>query len=469
MSLVDLRDRRFFQILASFIKPSSVDRDRARREFILHVLTLGSFLLSLIATITSIIKSIGENNLFRTELVQNLLIPFIFLSIYYLSRSGKSKLAAQIFITFYLSTTLYASLIWGASLPQGLLTYSLLVVMSGILISSFFSFFVTAIISTALISLTYFQSYNPPPRASVWTSDVSIMDGIVFSITLFLIALVSWLFNRESEQALKRARASELELKRQRDTLAEKVEEKTKELRIEQSKKIAQLYQFAEFGKLASGIMHDLSNSVQLISANLKQIERKNGFQDMHEVIGRANIGVDRLQGFIGAMRKQVNNQDYLDDFSINEEIRQVMQILSYKAKIARVTFDFHADREIRTFGNPIKFHQMLSNLLSNAIDAYDQSRKKKREVLIRVSIESGKIRIQVADSGKGIAPKDLPHIFEPFFTTKGFKKGTGIGLSITHDIVVKEFRGKISVQSKRGMGCIFTVVFPQQKANSLL
>jgi signal transduction histidine kinase len=72
---------------------------------------------------------------------------------------------------------------------------------------------------------------------------------------------------------------------------------------------------------------------------------------------------------------------------------------------------------------------------------------------------------ISVEDWGCGIDEIDLPKIFEPLFTTKSLEKGTGIGLSVSREIIKNYFKGSIKVKSKKGVGSTFTISFPLSKA----
>jgi signal transduction histidine kinase len=79
-------------------------------------------------------------------------------------------------------------------------------------------------------------------------------------------------------------------------------------------------------------------------------------------------------------------------------------------------------------------------------------------DVTLTTSVEDGKVRLVVADTGPGIAPEHLPHIFEPFFTTK--TTGTGLGLSVTYGIL-DDHHASVDVESKPGEGTRFVVTFP--------
>jgi hypothetical protein len=82
----------------------------------------------------------------------------------------------------------------------------------------------------------------------------------------------------------------------------------------------------------------------------------------------------------------------------------------------------------------------------------------------ITTGAEDSAIRVEVADSGIGIAPDHLARIYDPFFTTKAPKKGTGLGLSVTYGIV-REHGGTIEVESEMGRGTRFLIELPLERA----
>jgi len=95
-------------------------------------------------------------------------------------------------------------------------------------------------------------------------------------------------------------------------------------------------------------------------------------------------------------------------------------------------------------------------NLLSNATEASAQD----QSILIDASIEGDNVQINVRDFGKGIKEEHLSKIFEPFFTTKNVGEGTGLGLSLTYNII-QQHGGSISVNSVYGNGCQFDISLP--------
>ena len=188
---------------------------------------------------------------------------------------------------------------------------------------------------------------------------------------------------------------------------------------------------------------------------------RKKQLQEAKLALSRAVEGTEKLESFLQAARKQIQNQDTKQYFSVNKEILQSIQLLSHRANKAQVKVNLLSDSEIKLFGNPLKFNQIMTNLLANAVDAYDQSANANRVIEIQLQIIRSVVVIIVRDFGAGIPSQSLSKIFDPLFTTKSFDKGTGMGLAIVKQIVQRDLLGEIEVQSQLHKGTTFTVRLP--------
>ena len=116
----------------------------------------------------------------------------------------------------------------------------------------------------------------------------------------------------------------------------------------------------------------------------------------------------------------------------------------------------------------PQDIGRVILNLITNAFYAVTEKKKattlKNYEPTVSVSTKkmNGKIEIKVSDNGNGIPQKILDKIFQPFFTTKPTGQGTGLGLSLSYDII-KAHDGEIKVDTKEGEGAGFTITFPDK------
>ncbi|MGA7305947.1 MAG: HAMP domain-containing sensor histidine kinase, partial [Rhodothermales bacterium] len=111
----------------------------------------------------------------------------------------------------------------------------------------------------------------------------------------------------------------------------------------------------------------------------------------------------------------------------------------------------------------PQELGRVFMNLIGNAFDALKEHGANGNEPTVTVSTQAvdGQVEIRVADNGPGIPPKVKAKIFEPFFTTKPTGSGTGLGLSMSYDIVTKGHGGTLEVESEEGKGATFIVRLP--------
>lgn len=456
------------------IAPKFLSEDDRRREFILNIILLGSLLLLAWSDFYIIRSSIieGESHQGISAVLFSLVVLF-FIGLFILSRTGHFIIASYSIIGAYFLSISYATYQWGVDLPTALLSFGLLIVISSILINTRFSFIVACAIVMVLVVLAYLQNREIISSARYWVSDkIYVSDAIQYSLILIVIALVSWLSNREIERSLRRARESEAALKEQRDLLEIKVEERTQELQATQAEKISQLYRFAEFGRLASGLFHDLMSPLTSVSLYLEKVNKNNPHEasETRQYLKKAFEASKRIEQFTQAVRKQLQHRQTQELFSLNEGIRQAIQLVAHKAWQAKVQITFHTPTEIVTFDNPLKFHQIMVNLLSNGIDAYagiPVTEDRKRELALTMNEQQGEIFLVIQDWGCGIAESVRDKIFQPFYTTKSTHDGMGIGLSSTKDILEKDFHGAIEVDSTEGYGTIFRLHFRKRDAQS--
>lgn len=456
------------------LTPRAETEDLARREFILNIFLLGSITLLFVALAAVIQETIAQGAAHKGSSPFYVFAIFLsFVTLLYLSRKGFIKTTAYIFIGVYffaISSGLYT---YGVDQPQTLLAFALIIVMSGIMISSRFAFIVTFISAVVLIVLGYLQIHQFYSVETYWKQELTakIEDPITFSITLALIAIASWLSNREIEKSLMRARRSEAELKKERDSLEETVERRTNELKEAQAEKMSQLYRFAEFGKLSSGVFHDLINPLTAVSLNMEKIKKEYGKDGVaHEAqiyIDKAVLAARKMENFVVAVRRQLaEGHQQRTLFSLNEEIQYVIDVLHHKALSANVSVHFSGGKHLSITGDSVRFNQIALNLIANAIEAYTSetpaNNTRPREVEVTLASDGNDIVLSVKDNGKGISQEHIKKIFEPFFTTKGEDQGLGIGLSLTKRIVEKDLGGTITVISKVGEGTLFTIRIPK-------
>lgn len=444
---------------------SEGDEEKRQPKIILNLLLLLSLAALMVINIIRIIDLFKYPEEKGIPAWCTLLLFILFLFLYYWARRGATRLVTIILIISYSLPAAYSLITWGVDLPAGLLLVALIITLSGVLLSATSALASTILISSALLILTYLQNHGLINVQNYWRQErADIADTIVYVTLLIIIAVIAWLFVHGLQKALIRARKSERDLKLERDSLETKVIERTEQLRQAEAEKMHQLYRLAEFGRLSSGIFHDLINPLTAVSLNLEQINDDKPNQDLPETksyLKQAILATKRMSGLIGGIKKQLQRESTETIFLVNEEIKQTIQILSYKAREAGVTITFNRREKINLYGDAIKFNQIITNLLANAIEA-TTSQTRNANIIIKIYRQQKFLIIKVSDTGQGIAPENQEKIFKPFFSTKhGAQQGLGLGLSSTKHIVDTNFNGAITVTSRLGLGSTFTISLP--------
>lgn len=459
------------KILSYLFKPKSQNEDSRRQEIILNTIiwfSIGAFLIINIIRVFDIISQPNDRGL---PIFYTLAILTFFVFLLWLSRRGLISTAAWLLTGTYGLPMAYSFLIWGADLPAALLMSVLVITMSGVLLGSRWALINAALISLSLLILTQLQIKNIWPANAYWrTEPHEIGDAITYGSLMMISAAIAHLFAREIKRALNRARTSEIALRQERDLLEQRVADRTKQLRQVHSEKLTQLYRLAALGRLSSGIFHDLINPLTAISLNLEMIKDKSGQKlgGVESSLRQAIMATRKMEGLIASIKKQVKKEGGVTTCSVNEEIRDAVEILAYKARKAGVSIKIKVQEELKLPGCQVKLNQIIMNLLSNAIEASSESTRgnQSKDILISASTQNNNIEIRVSDSGNGIPKLDLPLIFQPFFSTKKNSEKSsnnlGLGLSSVKEIVEKHFGGKIAVYSQDGKGSEFVIELPK-------
>jgi signal transduction histidine kinase len=218
----------------------------------------------------------------------------------------------------------------------------------------------------------------------------------------------------------------------------------------------------ASLGILSSGISHEFNNplnfilhGVHLLDKSIRkesQIDQRN-YDEFFEII---YSGIDRVTRIVSSLNEFSNSSAEQADCDLHQIIdRSFIYVSGKDLNHVNLSHKLEAQRAT-VFGNKSKLHQLIVNLLSNAIDAVQA----RGTVLIRTTSTENQLKIIIEDDGVGIPGEIQSKVFDPFFSTKDPGKGTGLGLSIAYSIV-EEHKGKISLNSETGKGTIVTVRLP--------
>lgn len=147
--------------------------------------------------------------------------------------------------------------------------------------------------------------------------------------------------------------------------------------------------------------------------------------------------------------------------FELEKSIYETIQIFDFQATKSRINIEMDLEKGLIVNGSIGKFNQALLVILSNAKDAFSTKSSENRIIKIKTRTKETSINIEISDNAGGVPESIIHKIFEPYFTTKFKDKGTGIGLSMTYNIIDK-MNGRIEVKNHQD-GALFTIKLPKE------
>lgn len=284
----------------------------------------------------------------------------------------------------------------------------------------------------------------------------------------------------------------------QRELAQQKLQEAYQELKSTQAQ-LVQSEKMASIGQLAAGVAHEINNPLGFISNNMEMLEQyidyyieilrmveglkqsiirgdidkaqsivqkiaefeekidlKHVSNDLSNLMLHTQKGLERIKKIVLDLRTFAREvDDVVDLVRIEEVIDSVLSIayneFKYKAELKK---DYGDTPLVRCSAQ--RLGQVFINLMVNA----SQAIKSKGVIEVKTYKQGKYVCVDVRDTGEGIPPENIKRIFDPFFTTKPVGQGTGLGLSVSHEII-KKHGGEIRVQSRMGEGSTFTVMLP--------
>ncbi len=308
---------------------------------------------------------------------------------------------------------------------------------------------------------------------------------------------------KQSEEALQQSEVRERER-------AQQLEQALRSLRSTQTQ-LVQTEKMSSLGHLVAGIAHEINNPVNFIHANIAYLNQYTkqlldlvtlyeheypepnskildrieeidlGFMadDLRKLVGSMQVGTERIRQIVLSLRNFSRlDESAMKPVDIHAGIDSTLLILQHRLK----SRDCRPEIEvIKDFGKlPLvecyasQLNQVFMNIIVNGIDAIEERYQKLsaagseanpgRISICTMMTAHKTVIVEISDNGTGIPEDVRDRIFNPFFTTKEVGKGTGLGMSISHSIVVEKHLGKIECISSLGTGTTFQIEIPIAK-----
>jgi signal transduction histidine kinase len=211
-------------------------------------------------------------------------------------------------------------------------------------------------------------------------------------------------------------------------------------------------------GRLAAGIAHEINNPLEGMANYLSLAKDDLARGDVAAVARRLDGVTQGLDRAAGVVRQVLAHADPATapktPVDLGFIVAETMEFMRSRSEFAGIVFETGLAKEpLVTLGSGIMLGQVVSNLVINAAEAQPRG----GEVVTSSRKEGGRVVVEVADRGPGVAEADRQRVFEPFFSTKD---STGLGLSVCHSIV-REHGGELLVLPRPGGGAVFRMNLP--------
>lgn len=212
-------------------------------------------------------------------------------------------------------------------------------------------------------------------------------------------------------------------------------------------------------GELAGGVAHDINTPISAIKSGITMLKPLSRSEDETMLLNSMDSCADKIIALVNSLRNQIRNigSDEVTDISITNVLEDIKLILNNELKKNSVELVLNIEEDIHIKGNSTKLSQVIINIVTNAIQAYD-GKGGRVEVIVKEEKELAKICI--ADYASGIPERVRPYIFKNILTTKGVS-GTGFGLYLAYSVIKGAFGGDITFKTQTGKGTTFEIDIP--------
>ncbi len=448
-------------------------------------------------------------------LISRLAICFYLLALYELFKIKKGwwltlLIAVQVLslpVSFPLGNSAMAALLFVINIAVYIETVRITIVALQNKLPNATAFLIGQLVTLSSLSLLMIFWFVP----QLHVSHDSLLFMVTADLTLFSPAVcISFILAREfaqinrslqqqlvqvnelSEKTIQQEQEKQQILSSQKERLESEVAQRTRELNhsLQELKatqrQLIHQEKMASLGELTAGIAHEIQNPLNFVNnfsetnkellSEMKQAIKQRDYEEAEAIASDLEKNEEKIshhgrradsivKGMLQHSRQSTGKKEPTDINKLADEyLRLSYQGMRAKDKSFSATVETHFEEGLGTVNAvPQDIGRVLLNLYNNAFYAVNEKKKALNGIFEpRVSVSTKKdgntVRIVVKDNGTGMSQSVMNKVFQPFFTTKPTGEGTGLGLSLSYDIITKGHGGNLSVQSQEGEGAEFVV-----------
>lgn len=249
--------------------------------------------------------------------------------------------------------------------------------------------------------------------------------------------------------------------------------------------RLIQEERMAGLGRIASGIAHEINNPLAIVMSNMTfvgssmkelgdmvdalkehltpSLKEDLEFirEDSEALLKEIESGLTRIKEIVKAFRvySDIDTFEKISQYPIDEGIRTVIEVVGSQLDEENISIstDLRADTLIAVEAG--EFNQVLTHLIQNAVYSYKDLLQENNEIKIATRTLDKTVHITIEDNGCGIDERAIDYAFDPFYSTRDVGEGKGLGLSICYDIIVRKYKGSITIKSDLNKGTIVSIV----------
>jgi two-component system NtrC family sensor kinase len=229
-------------------------------------------------------------------------------------------------------------------------------------------------------------------------------------------------------------------------------------------KELTHASKLASLGTISAGIGHELNNPLTSVKGFAELIQKSSQDPEICQWAELIHKSSNRMKEIISQLRRfsRDTSADDWEAVDLKKVLQDPLTLLHGELSLHKISMTLEiSDVPLLVYGNRVQLESVFQNFTANSIGAFlEVSDDRKREISVSTQVSDGSVHIEYSDNASGIDEEHLSLVFDPFFTTKGVGRGTGLGLSVSHDIA-KKHKGDLSVTSKPGAGTTFLLKLP--------